>query len=368
VLSTPASRPHDLAQGHQPQAGPKPCSLARDSPNLDLLRALAVLYVYFSHLGPAFALYPASSIGKLGVVLFFVHTSLVLMASLERLQQSGRYRAWQLAAAFWVRRIFRIYPLAIFCIVLVVWLRIPSGALGAYQWIGGQGLLANLLLIQNLTGSQDIWGVMWSLPLEVQMYGILPFAYFLVRKWRDIGTLLWIFSLLPAFFGLFAIWKNGLPGLGACAPFFFAGVAGFAHLRGAKWKLPAWAWPLGILCVTLLFHAWDDAGFRSKVFIAWPLSLGLGLLVAHVREGEWPWIHAVAGRIAKWSYGIYLSHMFVFWMALKAASPWLRVGIVAVASVMIPWLLYRWIEDPFVRLGSLLAGGFEGSAPIRSQS
>src|SRR5690242_15749179 len=60
---------------------------ASDSPNLDLLRTLAVLYVVIFHLLLFFEktnLGLLWSIGHWGVLLFFVHTSLVLMFSLER--------------------------------------------------------------------------------------------------------------------------------------------------------------------------------------------------------------------------------------------------------------------------------------------
>jgi len=89
----------------------------KDSYNLDLLRATAVLLVLVSHLLYALSLrHPilessgwADLIpGPLGVWMFFIHTTLVLMMSLERLSAGA-----SVAARFYIRRLFRIYPLSI---------------------------------------------------------------------------------------------------------------------------------------------------------------------------------------------------------------------------------------------------------------
>ena len=64
----------------------------RDSSNLDFLRSFAVLLVVSDHLMVYFGVHEGSILrprlcGLFGVFLFFVHTSLVLMYSLERQQE-----------------------------------------------------------------------------------------------------------------------------------------------------------------------------------------------------------------------------------------------------------------------------------------
>lgn len=80
----------------------------KDSSNLDFLRSVAVLMVLIDHLcrhyhhdfvGPVAVV----DVGYFGVLLFFVHTSLVLMRSMER----SRLWGGALLTNFYVRRIFQ---------------------------------------------------------------------------------------------------------------------------------------------------------------------------------------------------------------------------------------------------------------------
>ena len=127
-------------------------------PNLDALRAFAVLLVLADHVletvdGGGGAFHPLDqSLGRLGVLLFFVHTCFVLMASLERKGESG----WTLARAFYVRRAFRIYPLAIVCVLAVVAAGVPVRPWEAFRFPDAANLVANLLLVTNLTARPEV--------------------------------------------------------------------------------------------------------------------------------------------------------------------------------------------------------------------
>src|SRR4051794_12015754 len=95
-------------------------------PNLDLLRAIAVLCVVVCHLSLVFGNASAhffNLLGYFGVVVFFVHTSLVLMMSLDRANSENPTAA--LFVPFMVRRCFRVYPLAICAVVAVYSWNVP---------------------------------------------------------------------------------------------------------------------------------------------------------------------------------------------------------------------------------------------------
>ena len=91
--------------------------------NLDILRAIAVLLVLIGHLflynyqqKPYTDLF--SIMGRTGVLIFFVHTSYVLMYSIDRLFEKHK-NLREVVTTFYIRRLFRIYPLAIFSITIV---------------------------------------------------------------------------------------------------------------------------------------------------------------------------------------------------------------------------------------------------------
>src|ERR1700753_2908150 len=97
--------------------------------------------------------------GRLGVLMFFVHTSLVLMFSLERSEARHTVHLFQ---DFYIRRAFRIYPLSGF-FVLLAWIfampQTPGGPPGAPST---SQLWANLLLVQNIAGRKNLISPLWS--------------------------------------------------------------------------------------------------------------------------------------------------------------------------------------------------------------
>jgi peptidoglycan/LPS O-acetylase OafA/YrhL len=337
----------------------------KQSPNLDLLRAVAVLCVFVDHLWVASSTWPhPGSLGRFGVVIFFVHTSFVLMCSLQRLEGSGLSENWRLTAVFWIRRFFRIYPLAVFCVLTMAVFRIPPGARKDFSWVGIGGFFSNLGLTQNLTYSRYVLDPLWSLPLEVQMYAMLPFAYFVVRsgsKYR--AYVLWVLSVvlaltLPRAVGRLSVFTY--------APCFTSGIIAFDQSRRAKWKFPAWTWPLAILIIITLFGPLDNINLPDKKYRAWALSLILGLVVSHVRESAWPVVHKFTHWIAEQSYGIYLSHVAIFWVAINvmASQPvWARVLVLVVGSVGVPFVLYNFLESPLIGAGARLANRLRGEGP-----
>jgi peptidoglycan/LPS O-acetylase OafA/YrhL len=327
------------------------------SANLDLLRAVAVMAVFFSHLPEVFHNRSFLSLGRFGVILFFIHTSFVLMASLQRLERTAESNT-ALTVTFWTRRFFRIYPLAVLFVVLMPLFRIPASPGLIYKWIGWRDFFSNLALTQNLTYSRVILGPLWSLPLEVQMYVILPFAYFAIRGNKHYRSLaLWILSVLLA---LTVPQITQRLNVFLYAPFFTSGIVAFDLIRSKRWawKLPAWVWPVGIFAAIAMFGPHDNVGLYDKLYRAWALSLLLGVLYANVEESQSNWIHRVFHWIAEHSYGIYLSHWVVLWIVFyrMARFPlWAQIAVLIAAMIGIPALLYVSIEKPLILVGGHIA-------------
>lgn len=330
--------------------------------NLDVLRAIAVLLVLASHttstlLGHVTPV--AAWIGRAGVQLFFVHTSLVLMASMER-DNAPERKGW--IKRFYVRRALRIYPLAIAVVIVVLLLRVPPvdtfGHTPSYS-IGD--IAANFALVQDLTNSPYILGVLWTLPLELQMYVALPLCYLIARKPSFRGMAL----LLLAGFAAAEIATRGvdsIPGIWRLqvlhfVPCFLSGVLAYWLLRRKKRaRFPSWVW-IPIVATDLVI-AYSPATISPDSWIVRAAFCGvLGIAIPLVTNlGVSRFTHA-ANVIATYSYGIYLLHRIALWfgfIVLRDQSPVVRGIGIAVSLTLGCYAAYRFIERPGIELGRSL--------------
>ncbi len=350
-------------------------SSSGSSPNLDLLRSVAVLLVLAAHLLIFLGVEPRGAInpfdlGHLGVLFFFVHTSLVLMMSLDR--QSERFQGSQLYLGFYLRRFFRIYPLAFVVVLTLALLRIPSAALseGSFEmtYKGTAQLLANLFLVQNLTYHGDFLGPLWSLPIEIQMYFFLPFLFVWAKKGGSVRT---IFLVWCAAVVLAALQPSisGRLDLLLYAPCFLPGILAFRLLAGTPRRWPAAFWPVaiaGLIGVYLLLGLLDPLmesldprrGKGVEEAKGWVVCLILGWLVPRFRDISSSWLRRVSGWGAKYSYGIYLTHFFCIWLAfirLDFLPPAMQWAVFVAVLVGLPYTLFHAIESPLNHLGIRLA-------------
>ena len=315
------------------------------------MRSVAVLLVAVSHL----LLYTGyvglgGFSGVTGVCLFFVHTSLVLMGSLERDPHVGR---------FYVRRIFRIYPLWLVVLGLSLALAIPTSptyapVFRAYVPHLREGI-ENALLIINMTGNANVVGASWSLPIEMQMYLLLPMLFALVRMFRTVWPLLVIdgFVMLYDKYTLPPSWGT----LPMCIPFFLPGVMAYVmYGRTRLRQLPSWLFPVFLLLLIASNH-WSGNFRRS-----WLVCLALGLGLPLFRQIESNVVRRVSALVARYSYGIYLTHLWAICLGVHtlAGRPMpVRVGVFLVALVGLPVAFYHAVERPCIRLGSRLAAKLE---------
>jgi peptidoglycan/LPS O-acetylase OafA/YrhL len=333
----------------------KPAANTTQDPNLDILRSVAVLAVFATHTlqviaGCKFGEHLAYGIdtyafGRIGVLLFFVHTSLVLMQSLERTATRGF--CGSLTLQFYIRRIFRIYPLSICLILLSIAFSIPPNALNVpFRCPDVKSLLANLLLIQNMTRSSDIATPLWSLPYEVQMYLVLPILYLLLRASKGNGRLGLIYlngTLLSLFYLLFRY-----------VPCFLAGVIAYRLLRTLRPRLPHLLWCPTIIGVVALYTMtpYSDQSWSKDVFSC--LAVGLLIPLFYRKAGI---IATVASQIAKYSYGIYLCHTPVLWLLYRKLTipDWCRVIGLVILTGVLSVACYHVIEHPLIQVGTRLS-------------
>lgn len=328
------------------------------SPNLDFLRAGAVLLVYFFHLfittGPRLP----DFLAEFGVVLFFVHTSLVLMFSLQRIDLRGQ----RLFATFYLRRLFRIYPLSIVCVSLIIFFQLPRAPWWPWTQPDASTILANLFLYTEFAYKPVVTSVLWSLPYEVAMYALLPFCYLAGKAYGIRGILaLWGLAVVAGFVQPYISWRLGLAQF---APCFIAGVACYFMGYGVRRRpLPFFGWPLLLLAAAGIQAV--GSYYEYEQVARWTLCLMIGLTAPFFAELNRPVLNKGTELISRYSYGIYLTHLHAQWAALvvlKDQPAAVRYGVLIVLSVGLPVALYHLVEAPMIRLGSQLAARLSTAA------
>lgn len=327
-------------------------------PNLDLLRAFAVLLVLLNHVVDTWRTFLglertswAQDLGRLGVLLFFVHTCFVLMASLRRMNANGA----PLVRAFYLRRACRIYPLSLFCIGLVLWLGVPRLPWENFELPTAAGLASNLALTMNLTDSRLVLGPLWTLPIEVQMYLVLPFIFLATRLATDLRRIAMCYGI-----ALLAAWLLPLVSArfyGAMfAPCFMAGVLAYALRERMAPRVPAVVWPVFLAVVAVAYVVLEEfiPGVSNRP-LQIALCLAVGLALPHFAQSVARPLNRVAAALARYSYGIYLFHCVALWFGfywMQPASPWTGAAWSLAALVLLSVAGYHAIEAPAIRFGA----------------
>lgn len=290
--------------------------------------------------------------------MFFVHTSLVLMMSLQRSNTEGL----DLFKSFYVRRFFRIYPLSAVCVLVVYFTHYRPSANFVYVTWTAKELFANLLLVQNLVFARDMIYVLWSLPIEVQMYVFLPFLFLLARKSKlHTFLLLWCAAVVIA---IAQPHVTGRLNVLSYAPCFIPGVIAWMLISRSKRRLPGYLWPLAMAIISLVWFVSDR---NNEMYYRWTFALLLGLAIPQFSEIPWAWLKVVGETIAKYSYGVYLSHMFVMSIAfIVIRNRFAQWSVFIFLAVLLPYAMYHLIENPGIQLGKRFAN--QVLHPIRAKT
>jgi peptidoglycan/LPS O-acetylase OafA/YrhL len=339
----------------------------KQSVNLDFLRATGLLTVCAVHYADTYFGITSSDyffgrLGQCALMCFFVHTALVLMWSMERSEKAGPH----IYLPFYVRRFFRLYPLAIVLVLL------------AFFW---DARWFPPSLWQNLTLTEFIFPSrgpavpatvvpLWSLAVEMEMYLFLP-AMFLFFRDRPASLLMGVWALsIPL------CWLQ--PRLGPefillkYLPCFIGGVLAWRLMRNTdRRRLPGWLWPVVLAGVASLW------GFFSR---AWPtfsiamVGLALGTIIPLFRDISAGPVATASSLLTRYSYGGYLWHFPIILFVLRETShddrhfrflPLMPVIhhyarpidllLIVIAVSVCSIATYHLIEEPGIELGRRLA-------------
>ncbi len=347
-------------------------------PHIDGLRAIAVLAVIVFHLDPAWL--PG---GFTGVDVFFVISGFVVSASVHRLPPLS---LWQSMLRFYSRRIRRIAPALISCLLLTAvasvlfipesWLSEASDKTGLMAFFGFSNWVLALIGNDYFAPKAEFnpYTHTWSLGVEEQFYLLFPLLFLAWARgargrWMSLGlfAVVSVASLLhaavlglretPPSWAFYAtstrLWQLGV------------GVLLFQvlHVRqpqdpvttaALKRAAPVFSLLAMVALALLCWALWTARAGRSP----WPDGLlptfaAAGLLWAlHHHPRSWV-ARLLASKPMRYigllSYSLYLWHWPVFVLmrwTVGLRTP-LQMTTAMALVLLLSWLSWRWVEQPF---------------------
>lgn len=265
-----------------------------------------------------------------------------------------------------VRRIFRIYPLSVAVVSLVVAFRLPMAGVNPAHF-GGMPLhpalvVSNLFLVQG--PKHSILGPMWSLPYEMAMYLFLPWLFLILYPKKSLWRVaaIWSISILACLALLRYEERPHDSNFLLYIPHFLPGVIAYQLQRAKRRQLPAVFWP-GVVIVIVLLFLYKQTPVLNLWYKGWIACFALGVAVPFFAQISAPWLTVPSYLIAKYSYGIYLTHLFCIWLMFERLHDVIprivRLPLFAGMVMLLPILFYHFLEEPMTSLGKRVAKRFE---------
>lgn len=365
-------------------------------PGLDGLRAIAFLLVFACHTDYIL-------IGWTGVLLFFVLSGFLITGILNKMK--ARFSGREFFVKFYGRRFLRIFPLYYLYLFLMI------GAAALLLWVGYRinymnefyrqvpyafVYLYNFFYASSTFTQHKFLDHFWSLSVEEQFYIFWPLLIFLTpERWQKrlflaLIVLAPVFRLATAYVlrsGMFPFFTGDIP-LGIY-PLPWTHIDAFA--MGAyisRYELPRPKLQLALLLILV-----PGAGFASQYLSSGTLtpsgalldltSLGYAFPIANALKHIWGYsllnylfavlIYCVAREglftrqlewkplayLGKISYGMYVFHFSMTWFAARIrdvapipedGAKFLTALIAFLATFILAWLSYRFIENPILSL------------------
>ncbi len=332
-------------------------------PQIDSLRALAVLLVLLSHWlsDPWIA---QLQLGKLGVELFFVISGFLITRILFRMKDKppdqNRY------LVFYARRFLRIFPIYYF-VLLITFLFGSSIVRDSLFW--NASFLTNFFILKI-----DAWpgpvSHFWTLAVEEQFYLVWPILIFSTPRRFSPGMMVGVVLLALFSRGYFS-WQ----GYNLYYPYIFTlscfdnlaagALLAYFFQYGNRKSLQRWVshpvlWLLALLFLGYNLYAYLHPGYGpwGHIFLRSSTSCLFFLLVGRIlflEKGRMRILlaHPTLVWMGKISYAAYLWHNFIpgFYLGLEhPVNPYLRFLLYLFTLIPLSHLSWKLIELPFNRL------------------
>ncbi|MFP9115512.1 acyltransferase family protein [Flavobacterium sp. RHBU_3] len=357
------------------------------NPEIETLRALAILLVIFRHLHYSLPFtvndYPKILQGTWsGVDLFFVISGFVITRSLSknyRMLTEGVITTGQFLGAFYIRRIFRLLPVSLL-ILFGYWLLCKYFSISGIFADSNQVLTEApyvIFYIYNLAVpflDNAVLGWYWSLSIEEQFYFIYPFLLLFIKK-NTSRLMLFVAIIFAITFIVRPIYAANVTAERLWPLFttptylrvdlLFAGCI-IALLNTETLKLNKLQLSiLALISALMVSLAGGALGFRPV--LVYPIILLFSFILVYIAATENGVIPK--NRVLNWiggrSYSIYLLNIpmihftdecfFRITGATVKESPLWQGGISLACSTLLMFLLaevlFRYVEQPFTEKG-----------------
>jgi peptidoglycan/LPS O-acetylase OafA/YrhL len=378
--------------------------------NIEILRAIAIVFVMVVHLGFVLV-FPSASFSRLtanfdfsiGVDLFFVISGFVITRSFSNSFSSSNATRLSIVVAFWIKRIFRLLPAAFFWLLVVILYYLAIGEF----WDGHRLQLRNLIPIAaSFTNIFNVYAAYcfanhtaacccnilyylcvhyWSLSLEEQFYIIFPLIFVFFKK--RLLILLMLILIAVQFFWLRPVWSYGwffrIDGfcwgiLLALLPVTRGNIPGIDRFLNNKTAVLIFSIASILLLPFLSSHV-QGIGSQAKTYgVALVAAISAALVFLAGRNeksfGTWPPYRRLMLYIGSRSYSLYITHLIVYrmvrhlWSVIYGDIQFsdiekrlANIAIVILSLVIIivaSEITYRIIELKFRLKGRELAKGY----------
>jgi peptidoglycan/LPS O-acetylase OafA/YrhL len=338
---------------------------------LDFVRGIAALTVCFEHAG--YRLWPQFrelthtyfSFGKFGVTAFFLTSGFIIPYSLERGNSLGR---------FWVSRVFRLYPLYWFSIlVTVIFLCFGVADVTDTDFPGHlvRNVLINLTMFQEYVETPNALGLYYTLAMEMAFY--IGFSILFLKKMNRRSLLIaWLASTALAAVAIsvpLALDRRvPLAGL-----FYFmclaVGTAIYRNFTGeasdksvfALLCFVALSTPVEIYCNYVLIKKADPLEHYAlcAVLASWSTAYVVFLTAYLLRAYRFPSIFVALGTV---SYSVYLLHPPLQAVVPVWPNPIYSLLAMLGLTIGVSSCTYRFIEQPGIALGRRIYDHFKAAS------
>ncbi|MCU0421875.1 MAG: acyltransferase [Bacteroidia bacterium] len=336
---------------------------------LDYLRGLAAFGIMIYHyLGFKYGKFdvanPLEKIGFYGVSIFYVLSGLTLYSVYNK-KELNTISTWK---EFYLKRIFRIFPLLWVAIILTLVL--------------SSELPETNKLILNFTGlfgfinwNSYIAMGSWSIGNELVFYSLFPLILYLIKKVKYGKTLVsFLAIIISIYFSYFILdsnvsiydqWRNYTNPINQI-PFFMAGILIGAYSEYFKTNQKVLNFLLIILFITFFIIPVQGnaiiivSGYLRLVYFT--ICILITFILYQLSQTKYDWIHKPLFFIGETSYGIYLYHPIVFIVVkrlLLHISPNLDFNLKIILSIiitlMVSFVSYKYMEKPISGLAKKLS-------------